>query len=173
MRYLLPVLIAVVFLIEGTWFQVLVPPTDEFVWVPRFAFVMIVIISMYKGALTGLIYGGITGLFQDVVYSSLIGVYMFSYGFLAYMGGVSYESVRNRPMLVLLVIVLAVSALELLTYGIYQGIGYTSAAFGDFAWQRWLPSVLLNGAFGILIMFPMRKIFNRLEREDRFKKASL
>ena len=173
MRYLLPVLIAVVFLIEGTWFQIMAPPSDEFVWVPRFAFVMIVIISIYKGALTGVIYGGITGLFQDVVYSSLIGVYIFSYGFLAYMGGVSYESVKNRPMLVLLVIVLAISALELLTYGIYIGIGYTSVPFGDFAWQRWLPSVLLNGAFGILIMFPMRKIFNKLEREDRFKKASL
>ncbi|WP_227004126.1 rod shape-determining protein MreD [Salicibibacter halophilus] len=173
MRYLLPVLIAVVFLIEGTWFQVLVPPTDEFVWVPRFVFVMIVIISIYKGAMTGLMYGGITGLFQDVVYSSLIGVYMFSYGFLAYLGGVSYESVKNRLMLMVLVIVLAVSGLELLTYGIYQGIGYTSVPFGDFAWQRWLPSVLLNGAFGILILFPLRKIFAKLEREDRFKNRSL
>ncbi|AXF55785.1 rod shape-determining protein MreD [Salicibibacter kimchii] len=173
MRYLLPILIAVAFLIEGTWFQILVPPTDEFVWVPRFAFVMIVIISIYKGALTGFIYGGITGLFQDVVYSSLIGVYMFSYGLIAYISGVSSESVKTKPLLVLVVIVLAVSGLEILTYGIYHGIGYASVPFGDFAWQRWMPSVLLNGAFGILIMIPMRKIFNKLEREDRFKKASL
>ncbi|SDI58217.1 rod shape-determining protein MreD [Natribacillus halophilus] len=171
MRYLLPVLIAFVFLFEGTWFQVLFPATGEIVWVPRFAFVMVVFVSIYKGAVPGLIYGLILGFFQDVVYSSLLGIYMFSFAFLGYSGGISYETVKNRPLLVILIVILVVSALEYLTYGIYHWIDYTSIPFTEFVTQRWVPSMILNGAFAILIFTPMRKLFNRLQQEERLKQV--
>ncbi|MBB6448350.1 rod shape-determining protein MreD [Geomicrobium halophilum] len=169
MRYLLPLFVAVLFLFEGTWFQVLFPRTleSEFIWVPRFTLVLIVLISIYKGSSTGLIYGIIVGFFQDVVYSSLLGIYLFSYGLLGYMSGVSYEAVKNRVTLLFVVVVLVVSSLELFTYGIYQGIGYTAMPFADFAQYRWLPSLLLNGVFLMIIVFPIRKLIRRLNDEER------
>ncbi|GAK03199.1 rod shape-determining protein MreD [Geomicrobium sp. JCM 19037] len=171
MRYILPVIVAFLFIIEGTWFQVFFPASfdQDLYWMPRFAFVAIVFISIYRGAVHGLFFGIITGFFHDVVYSYIIGIYMFSYGLLGYMAGFNFSAVKSRPIVVLLIMLVGLAGLETLIYFMYTWTGVAFVGFEEFATTRLMPSLLLNGAFGIVILFPMRKIFQWIEERERMQ----
>ncbi|EZH66871.1 hypothetical protein DH09_02710 [Bacillaceae bacterium JMAK1] len=169
MRYLLPAFVAFFFIIEGTWFQVFFPPSTEqdLFWVPRFAFVTVILISIYRGSKSGIFYGMGLGLFQDIVYSTVIGIYTFSYALIGYMTGFNFRAVQSRPFVVLVIVMVAVASLESLIYLMYTWTGIAQVTFEEFAATRLLPSVVLNGAFGILLIFPLRKFFVMLEDRDR------
>ncbi|MFC5712663.1 rod shape-determining protein MreD [Thalassorhabdus alkalitolerans] len=170
-RYILPALLVFLFLIESTWFQIFFPPslTEEAIFVPRFVLIVIVLISIFRGPLIGVLYGVGAGVFYDFVFTDLIGIYMFGLGLVAYICAFSYTSVKRSLPLLTGVLLLAVIIFEILTYGLHSVIGLTAMEWAVFLNTRLLPSLLLNGVIGILMLFPLQAFFEKMEKQEELR----
>ncbi len=79
-RTYLPLLMLVFLIIEGTLYQwILAFYGIESLLVPRFLIVLLVFIGIYSGRASSIIYGLCFGILYDIVYTELLGVYMFGF----------------------------------------------------------------------------------------------
>ncbi|WP_240374726.1 rod shape-determining protein MreD [Bacillus piscicola] len=170
-RFVLPFILFILFLVEGTWFQIFVPfsTNQEIVLVPRFLLIAVVLIAIFRGPLTGVIIGAASGLLYDFVYTDLLGIYMFSFGFTAYLSSFTYRTVRVSYIWQLIIILGAILIFEWVTYGLYYMIGYTDILFEEFFRTRLVPSWLLNGGAALLFLYPFRKLFEKLEEYEELQ----
>ncbi|WP_158738201.1 rod shape-determining protein MreD [Alteribacillus sp. YIM 98480] len=164
-RFLLPIVVFALFILEGTWFQIFVPPSQDYnyILVPRFVLIAVVLISIFRGPGIGVLYGIAGGLLYDFVYTDLLGIYMFSLGFTAYISSFTYTAVRISYMWQMVIIIGSILIFEWMTYGLYYVVDYTDILFEDFFMVRLLPSWILNGCAAILLLYPFQKLFRRLE----------
>ncbi|MGY4689416.1 rod shape-determining protein MreD [Salibacterium sp. K-3] len=170
-RFALPLIIFLLFLVEGTLFQIFFPPSPdrEIYLVPRFMLVAVVLTSIYRGAGSGVLIGAGFGLLYDIVYTDLIGIYMFSMGFTAYISAFTYRSVRNSFWWPFLIIFLALFVLEWLTYGLHYVIGRTDMLFEEFFMLRALPSLVLNGTVALVFIYPFQRLFNKIRELEELQ----
>ncbi|RSL32275.1 rod shape-determining protein MreD [Salibacterium salarium] len=170
-RFGLPLLVFALFLIEGTLFQIFVPPSFErdIVLVPRLTLIAIVMISIFRGAGLGMLYGVVVGLFYDFVYTDLIGVYMFSLGFVAYISSFTFTAVRTSYWWQFLITLGALFVLEWMTYGLHYVIGNTDIVFEEFFMTRMLPSWMLNGLVALLLLYPFQQFFHKLKELEELQ----
>ena len=171
-RFALPFILFLLFLLEGTWFQVFVSPSlfENAVLVPRFTLIAVVLTAIFRGPLTGVIVGAATGLLYDFVYTDLLGIYMFSLGFTAYISSFTYHAVRVSYVWQVIIILGAIFVFEWMTYGLYYVIGYTEIIFEEFFIMRLVPSWILNGVVALFLLYPFRTLFHRLEEYEELQK---
>lgn len=167
-RFFLPSIIFFLFIIEGTFMQVIAPDRFglNFLIIPRFAFVIVIVISVFFGRTTGMIYGLILGLFQDVVYTHILGVYIFSMAFITYLLGFSYKIFQKNVFLLIFTAIFGTILLDYLVFGIYSMVGITNLFHERFFYERLLPSLVVNGAFLVIIVYPLRKLLYFLQNKD-------
>ncbi len=134
----------------------------ERVMVPRFVMIVIVIVTMFTTTTKGMTYGFILGLLYDLMYTDLIGVYLFAYTFLAYGVSVIMKLFHINIFTVTLVSLLSISVLDFFVYGIMLLIKTTTITLEDFLMIRLLPTLILNFAFVILLFVPLRKQFFKI-----------
>ncbi|SFP74230.1 rod shape-determining protein MreD [Salibacterium halotolerans] len=170
-RFALPFFIFLLFLLEGTLFQIFVPPSPEreFYLVPRFMLIAVVLTSIYRGAGSGVLVGAGFGLLYDIVYTDIIGIYMFSMGFTAYISAFTYRSVRASFLWPFVIIVSAIFVLEWMTYGLHYIIGGTDLLFEEFFMMRALPSLIMNGIAALLLIYPMQRIFAKIREVEELQ----
>lgn len=170
-RFVLPFLLFLLFIIEGTWFQIFVPTTlfNDFILVPRFTLIAVVLIAIYRGAGSGIMFGVFVGVLYDFVYNDLIGIYMFSFGLTAYISSFTIPAVRHSNWWQMLIILSAIFIFEWLTYGLYYLIGFTDIYFEQFFVMRLLPSWILNGVVAIFFLYPARVLFQKLETYEELE----
>ena len=167
-RFLLPFVIFFLFIIEGTVFQVFSPERfgSEAIIIPRFAFLIVIVITIFLGRTTGGIYALILGLFQDVIYTHVLGVYIFSMVFTAYLLGFTYKIFQKNLFLLMITAVFGTLILDYLVYGIHFMVGITEFAHERFFYERLLPSLVVNSVFMIMFAYPLRKILLFLQKSD-------
>lgn len=167
-RFLLPVVMVVLFVLEGTWFQIFVSPSldHDIVLVPRFVLIAVVFISIFRGPGTGVLFGVVGGILYDFVYTDLLGIYMFSLGFTAYISSFTFTSVRISNLWQMVILIGAIFIFEWMTYGLYYVIGYTDILFEEFFMIRLLPSWILNGLAAMLLLYPFHKLFQKLVEHE-------
>ncbi|SFM06409.1 rod shape-determining protein MreD [Salibacterium qingdaonense] len=170
-RFALPFFIFLLFLMEGTLFQIFVPPSPdrEFYLVPRFVLIAVVLTSIYRGAGSGVLIGAGFGLLYDIVYTDIIGIYMFSMGFTAYISAFTYRSVRTSFLWPVLIIISAIFVLEWMTYGLHYIIGGTDLLFEEFFMMRALPSLIMNGITALLLIYPFQRLFTRIRETEELQ----
>ncbi|SDH96184.1 rod shape-determining protein MreD [Alteribacillus persepolensis] len=167
-RFLLPAVVFVLFVLEGTWFQIFVPAMEErdYTLVPRFVLIAVVLISIFRGPGIGVLFGVTLGVLYDFVYTDLLGIYMFSLGFVAYISAFTYTAVRISYLWQMVIILSAIFIFEWMTYGLYYVIGYTDMLFEDFFLIRLVPSWILNGAAALLLLYPFQRLFRKLDEYE-------
>ncbi|MED3646594.1 rod shape-determining protein MreD [Halalkalibacterium halodurans] len=170
-RFILPGLMFFIFILEGTLFQLVITErfASEIMIVPRFLIVMLVFIGIYLGRWSGALYGLIFGLLFDVVYTDLIGVYMFGFALLGYGFALTYKWLQYSNLTQVTLAFLAVFLFEYYQYGLLQIIGLTEMDHTMFFQHRLLPTLALNGAFAILMVLPMRKLLQYVLKMARFR----
>ncbi|MDA3129267.1 rod shape-determining protein MreD [Aliibacillus thermotolerans] len=170
-RFVLPFLLFLLFIIEGTWFQIFIPfhLDNGVVLVPRFTLIAVVLIAIYRGAGSGIMFGVLVGVLYDFVYNELIGVYMFSFGLTAYISSFTIPAVRHSNWWQMLIVFCAIFIFEWLTYGLYYLIDYTDIYFEQFFVMRLLPSWILNGVVAIVLLYPARLLFQKLETYEELE----
>ncbi|QGQ95393.1 rod shape-determining protein MreD [Paenibacillus psychroresistens] len=172
-RYFLPVILYVLFLIEGTVMPLITPAA----WQSRidltshFTFIVILFIAIYVSRHWALAYGLAFGMLHDIVYyGPMLGTYTFGFGLVGYLIGLlSYYSKANLLRSMLLII-LGDFLLECLLYGIYRIFQITHISVHFALTYHILPSLLINLLFAILIYVPIRKLLENVgaarEREE-------
>lgn len=163
-RVLLPCLIFVFFISEGTVMQVFSPENYEFemVLVPRFAIILIMIIAVHKSLSEALLYGIVAGLLYDILYTDFIGVYTFSMGVSAYIAGLSAKVIHVNLITGIGLSIVVVALLDIQVFGLYSIIGFIKMPFKVFLYDRLFPSLVLNSIFFILAYYPFRRLIVRI-----------
>ncbi|WP_216828800.1 rod shape-determining protein MreD [Alkalihalobacterium elongatum] len=171
-RILLPLVMLLLFVIEGSIFQVFAPEqyNSNLLYIPRFIVVAMVIIGIFLGKTHAIIYGLIFGLLYDVVYTELLGVYMFCLGLIGYLLSLSHPYVKRSYTLVVLITLLAVLFVEYFTFGINSMLNITSMVHDEFLQQRLLSTLALNFLFSLIILYPLRKYLLYLKRLEEIQK---
>lgn len=166
-RIVLPLLVFFFFIFEGTVMQVFSPQAFGFetVIVPRFVMVMIVFIAMYFSMSKTLVYAIVVGILYDLIYTDLIGVYLFSMAFSAYVISLCTKVIHTNSIVGLLFSLISVTILDFLVYGIYTLIGIADLPVTVFLSERLFPSLIVNGVFFILMYYPMRRLFEKMKEK--------
>ncbi|KZE64460.1 hypothetical protein AWM68_09935 [Fictibacillus phosphorivorans] len=164
-KILLPFLIYLAFISESSLVQAFLPHENSMDWqlIPRFSMVMILFVAIYLNTTYGLLYGLAFGLLTDLLYTDIIGVYLFSMAATAYITSVFSRYLFGNLIVTLLLSIVGVSILEFFVYGLNSLIGISNQMIDVFLYKRLLPTLILNGLFAILIYYPFVKQLNQIK----------
>lgn len=167
-RFALPAVMFILFVLEGTVFQIFAPDYRgaDLTFVPRFMFILILLTGIFRGRSHGLFYAIIFGILYDIVYSPVLGIYTFGIGFITYIFSMSTSYVKRRLALVTLLAFAAVIGLEYYTYGMMSLLGITSLPHEAIFTTRFIPSFLMNGLAAALMVYPVRSWFYSVDGMD-------
>ncbi|TKC20080.1 rod shape-determining protein MreD [Robertmurraya kyonggiensis] len=170
-KYLLPLLFILFFILESLFVQTL--PAEVFnserILAPRFLMIVILFMTLYGHRDQGLVYGLVFGLLFDVVYTEIIGIYLFMFPLIAYIASKLMRILQSNIVVVSVISILCVVLLELGVYEMNYLINITNMDFSLFLNQRLFPTIVLNLAFIIIFAYPLKRIFEKYAtslRED-------
>ncbi|ADU31284.1 rod shape-determining protein MreD [Evansella cellulosilytica] len=167
-RYLLFIILFVLFLIEGTVFQIFAPDQYgvSYLFIPRWVFLVIIFTGIYRGRGAGTLYAVIFGVLYDVIYSSVLGIYTFSMGLIAYLFSISIPFFQRNLTVAILTSLAAITLLDYFIYGMMLIIGLASISHEEFLTGRFIPSFLMNALVIIILAYPLRKLFYFIKRRS-------
>lgn len=149
------------FVLEGTLVQVisLNASGGSFHILPRFVLVLLIYISLFIGRRRAFILGLLFGLFIDIQYSDVIGVYAFSLAIIPYVSALAYQYFQLNIVLIILTVLLSVYAHETMNYYLFELFGL---AGGSFEWRQHIPTAIFNAVFALLIYRPVYYFLERM-----------
>lgn len=98
-------------------------------------------------------YAFIFGLLIDIVYTDVLGVYMFTYGLTIYIIKKLTRLLQSNLLATILFGVLGVGLADILIYLVYMVIWVTELSWQDYFMIRLLPTILANILF-LIIIYP-------------------
>lgn len=168
-KFLLPLLFIFIFIFESIFVQSL--PVQVFsgerILVPRFLMVAILFLTLYGDRNLGIIYGFSLGLLFDVVYTEIIGVYLFLFPLISYISAKIMRILQSNLVVVSVVTLLGVVLLELGVYEMNYLINKTHMNFSFFSQYRLFPTVILNLTFIILFSYPLKRLFEKYGASEK------
>jgi len=167
-RFILPFLVLFVFICESTFAQLVNISFfgEDYLYIPRFLLVFVIFITVYLNRTQGMLFGLIFGFLHDVVYIEVIGIYLFSYAFLAYLVSKAMKVLHKHVLIVIFLSTLAIAILEFYVYGINYAIGATEMPLYDFTTKRLLTTLGLNFIFALLFIFPLKSFLTKLKKAE-------
>jgi rod shape-determining protein MreD len=170
-RAYLPTLLLLTLVIEGSLFPFFMPERygSDLTIVPRFLVVFLVFIGIYTGRSTSLLYALCFGVIYDVVYTELLGVYVFGFAVVGYVFALSYKQIQDSILVPLLLALVAVALFDYYPYGLFRLIGITDMGAYTFVIERLLPTLLLNGAWAIGMLYPVKKLCEHVQHHSRLR----
>lgn len=167
-RFVLPLILFFVFLLESSFVDLV--PADIFhkenVYVPRFLFLLIAFITVYFNKPVGLLYGAIFGLLYDIVYTEVLGVYLFLFTLVVYLISWASRILQTNIFVISFLSLIGIFVLEFCVYGVNLVIGSTTISIERFLQIRILPTLLLNSIFILVFAFPFKKLLGKLYIEE-------
>lgn len=132
--------------------------------VPHWLFVILIYIAIFydrNDTYYAVLYALIFGLLFDVVYTGVLGVYMFSYALVIYIVRGLKKLLQGNFYVLLLLSAFGIAIAELSIYTIFVVIGLVDMPIETYLLNRLIPTVLMNLLFLIVIypfiIKPMRK----------------
>jgi rod shape-determining protein MreD len=162
MKFFLPLIISLSFIFESIFVELLPEAfsNSDMILVPHFLMVMIIFTTIYGNQKHGLIYGFIFGLLFDVVYTEIIGIYLFLIPLVTKMVSWLMKLLQSNIFVALIVTLIGVTLLELGVYEMNFLIGITEMNFTSFLNVRLLPTLILNLIFIAIVAFPLKKFMD-------------
>ncbi|WP_404453256.1 rod shape-determining protein MreD [Virgibacillus necropolis] len=163
-RLYLPLILFVFVILEGVAIELL-PPSfvmNDLLIIPHWVFIFLLYIAIFYDTdqtYFSVLYGAIFGMLIDIVYTGVLGVYMFAYAFNIYvMHGIRKLLHANFYVTILLGI-FGISLTDFTIFLIFTVVGLTDMALVDYLIYRLIPTILANLLF-LLVLYPITK--NRL-----------
>ncbi|MFC4320947.1 rod shape-determining protein MreD [Litchfieldia salsa] len=163
-RLILPIILLFLFILESIFVDVL-PASfimEDHLLVPHFLFVTIVFISIRGNRNEGMLLGAIYGLMFDIVYTGILGLYLFSFPLIAYVISKLAGILQNHIVIISILSIVSVVILEFFVFGVNSLIGYTTITMNTFIERRLISTAILNGIFVILLSYPLAKLIDKL-----------
>jgi rod shape-determining protein MreD len=122
-------------------------------WVLMF---LVLMASFYdrRNSYHSIIYALIFGLLIDIVYTGILGVYMFSYGIAIYIIRELRNMLHSNIYSVLLFGIISITIADFIINLIFYVVGIMDATWIDYMMERLLPSILANSLF-LLLLYPL------------------
>ena len=166
-RYFLPVIIISLFVFESMAIDIfpLHSLHEEWIIVPRFVLVALIFITIYGGLYFGIVYSLVFGFLMDIVYTGVMGIYIFSFTLVAYAAYMIMRVIHNHGIVAVFAAMISVVLVEYVAYSIYSIIGTTTMMHEQFLQARLLPTLIFNGVVAIILVYPLKKFLNKLVLE--------
>lgn len=170
-RYVISIFLFVLFLLEGTILEWIIPPVwqSKVLVAPHLVLVGVLLVALYKNRYQALAYGLAFGFLQDFIYyGHALGVYSFSMGLVGYVAGLTFRLPYQGLFTSLVVVMLGSFAYDTTVYGIYRF--FLGVIRLDFQWtflHQMLPSMLFNALIALLMYVPARKWLEKVAEGKR------
>jgi|SRR5690625_1536560 len=137
---------------------------SDSVIISHWVFIFIFYIALYydtENTYNGVILAIIFGLLIDIVYTDVLGVYMFAYFVAIYIIFIMGRSLQINLLGAIILGIVGIVIVDFIIYFIYYFIGVTYMTINHYAYYRLLPTVLANVIF-VIILYPL--LSKRLKR---------
>lgn len=128
--------------------------------IPHWVFIFLIFITIFydqQNTYFSILYSVIYGLLIDIVYTDVLGVYMFSYAIVIYIIHVLKNHFHANFFITMFLGVIGIVLAELIINTIYSVIGVANFIWADYFYFRLLPTILANLVF-LIVVYP---IFNK------------
>ncbi|AGK55078.1 rod shape-determining protein MreD [Bacillus sp. 1NLA3E] len=168
-RVLLPVLFTGCFIFESIFIELMPAKffSGQHILVPHLLIMAILFLTIYGNRNLGILYGFIFGLLFDVVYTEVVGIYLFMFPVIAYLISKIMKVLQTNLIIVSIVTLLGVGLLEIGVYEMNFLIHRTTMGFPSFFGNRLVPTLVLNLIFIILVAYPLKRQFEKLADQLR------
>ncbi|KGX89014.1 rod shape-determining protein MreD [Pontibacillus litoralis] len=156
-RVYLPLLLIVIVVLEGTAMDFLPKEwlTSSFYFIPHWVLVVLVYVAIfydYDSTYYCVLYGIIFGLLVDIVYTDMLGVYMFTYGLVLYSIHGLKRILHSNWLVTTLLTVVAVVCADVIVYVLYSIIRETDITWYTYVYKMLLPTLVANVVFALLLL---------------------
>lgn len=163
-KFLLPLLLLLFFILESIFVELMPPKVfgNEYILVPHFLIIAIILLTVYGPKNYGVLYGFLFGLWFDIVYTEIMGIYLCLFPLVAYISYKLMKVLQTNIVMVTFISILGVALVELGAYEMNVLINRTGMTFATFSMDRLIPTLILNLIFIILTIYPFKKHFEKL-----------
>ncbi|SIS63769.1 rod shape-determining protein MreD [Alicyclobacillus vulcanalis] len=147
-------------ILQATLFEI--PPMN--VIHPDFVLVILVLLTLFRGANLAMVFGIVIGLIQDVCYGPFIGLNAFAYGLIAYIAAAVFSQFMQKNLAIAFLTTMVLSFVHSwLTYGFMRLFELTSDSL-QFALSASLQSMFVNGVVALFLYPLIRGLWSRPRR---------
>lgn len=128
--------------------------SSEILIIPHWVLIFLILMAMFydtNDTFYAIIYGVIFGLLIDVVYTGVLGVYMFAYPFTLYIVHILKRLLQTNLSMTIIITIVSIFITELLLLLIFSIVGVVEISKAHFFVHRLLPTILAN----ILFLIPI------------------
>jgi rod shape-determining protein MreD len=129
---------------------------SDYLIIAHWALTFLVFVAVYydlEDTYYSIFYAFLFGLLIDVIYTGILGVYMFSYGLSIYIIHYLQKLLHRNFFVLVLSWLVAIVLSDIFIYLMYSVISVTDMLWQDYLLQRLLPTILANLLF-LLVLFP-------------------
>lgn len=165
-KWWIPVIVVFLFGIEGIIPNFIPSMINNQYWiiVPRFLYVLFILIIIFYDRKLGLIYAFCTGIIMDLVFTEILGIYLFLYPTILYLTAKLVRDWYSNLFIVFFVTLFSITALEFAIYGMYSVLNIAGISMNFFIYHRLLPTLALNSVFYIVVSFPLKSYFEKIKK---------
>lgn len=156
-RLYIPLLLFLLLIVEGVGLDLLPFSNIDIIIVPHFILMFLVLVTIFydkENTYTSVVYSIIFGLLIDIVYTGVLGVYMFSYAIVIYLVHKLKRLMHTNFFVTLFLGAITLILVENAIYIIYSVIDINNMLWVDFLLYRLLPTMLANLIF-LMILYPI------------------
>jgi rod shape-determining protein MreD len=162
-KFILPLIFLFLFILESLFVQF--SPSSllnsDKILVPHFLIAAILLLTIFGNEKYGILYGFIFGLLFDIVYTEIIGIYLFLFPFVAYIASKIMKVLQTNIFIGSIVSLIGITLVEIGAFEMNELIHITDIDFMSFLYKRLFPTLLLNAIFVIIAAYPLKRQFEK------------
>lgn len=157
-HFVLPFILFLLLVSEGIALDLLpasLTSSDTLI-VPHWVFLFLLLIGLFydsNDTFYSILYGIIFGLLIDIVYTGVLGIYMFIYPFALYVGYLLKRLLQTNIHMTILIAIVTMTIIEIFLVFVFSVVGMVETTANHFIVRRLLPTLLANILFLIPVYF--------------------
>ncbi|SEQ14641.1 rod shape-determining protein MreD [Virgibacillus subterraneus] len=158
-RIIIPLILFLFLVLEGVALELLPVSLakSDLVIVPHWVFVFLLLLTIFydrENTYFSVLYGLLFGLLIDIVYTGVLGVYMFSYALVIYIIHGLTKMLHANFFVSLLLGMIGLILCEVFINAIYTVVGISDMIWKDYLIYRMAPTVIANIVF-LAALYPI------------------
>ncbi|GGJ84120.1 rod shape-determining protein MreD [Lentibacillus kapialis] len=157
-RLLIPLILFLLLIMEGVALEILPASllNGDLVFVSHWIFMFLILVAIFydrESTFFSVFYGLLFGLLTDIVYTGILGVYMFSYGLGAYIVHGMTKLLHANIFVTILLGMAGLVFVEIFNKFVFSVIGISDLTWKAYLIERLTPTIIANILF-LLIIYP-------------------
>lgn len=134
--------------------------------VPHFLLVVLLLMTVYYFRNRTIAAAFLFGLFYDVYYTGILGVYLCLFPLSVYLTSKLMKMLQSNLLIVSIVTVINIAFIEVMVYQLNQLIFNVPMQWTEFGDLRLWPTLILNLVFFIIVAYPIKKQLLLLKKKE-------